>query len=69
MALDKLLTVEQIAEQFSVSQSFVYKCVQRQAIPYFKIGSAVRFSEEEIKKWLQDRKQEPKLRNRRKTYV
>jgi excisionase family DNA binding protein len=55
--LDKrqYLKTAQVAQWLNVSESTVRKWVHYRFIPHVKLGRAVRFSEEEIEKWLKER--------------
>jgi excisionase family DNA binding protein len=53
---EKLVTKKQLAEQFSVSMSFINKLMAQNGLPHRKLGRAVRFSVKEVAEWLQERK-------------
>jgi len=57
-AMDKWLTLEQIAEYLQMSTSSIYKMAQAGKIPAYKVGRQWRFKKEEIDKWVE--KQKPK---------
>jgi len=46
LAMDKWLTVEQIAEYLQMSTSSIYKMAQRGKIPAYKVGKQWRFRRE-----------------------
>ena len=50
-----LLCVEDVAQMFKVAPQTVYKWVRTGYIPHFKLGSAVRFSQEAVLEWLKTR--------------
>jgi excisionase family DNA binding protein len=50
-----LVTKEQLADQLSVSRSFVSKMMSEEGLPHIKIGRAVRFRVSEVMAWLQKR--------------
>lgn len=50
--MEKLLTVEQVADYLQVSKSFIYKCVHYTYISQFKIGNQVRFKQGYLDRWL-----------------
>ena len=50
--MEKLLKIDQVADQLQVSKSLVYKWVHMDFIPYIKIGTCVRFREPDIVQWL-----------------
>lgn len=54
LAMDKWLTVEQIAEYLQMSTSSIYKMAQRGKIPAYKVGKQWRFRKEEIDRWIKE---------------
>lgn len=48
-----ILTVKEVAEYLSISESTVYKMVREGAIPAAKIGNSWRFLQNVIDKWLE----------------
>jgi excisionase family DNA binding protein len=52
MAL-RLITVKEIAKLLTVSPSVIYKLVQQEKIPYYKIEGKILFSEMQIMLWLE----------------
>jgi excisionase family DNA binding protein len=48
-----LLNIKQISEYLNIKQKTIYKKVEKGEIPYYKIGSLVRFKKEEIDHWLE----------------
>lgn len=48
----KLMTALDVADLLSMKVSWVRQRVHRDEIPYFKIGNLVRFSRNDIHKWL-----------------
>jgi excisionase family DNA binding protein len=48
----QLLTVERVAEDLSVSKSFVYKLVRTQKLFAVKIGTAVRIRPEDLQDFI-----------------
>ena len=51
----QLLTIEEASEVLRLSRSTLYTYVAREAIPYAKIGSHVRFNTDELEKWVSER--------------
>jgi excisionase family DNA binding protein len=47
----RMLTLEQICEWLNITERHVRKLVERDAIPYRKVGRLLRFSEPEIEAW------------------
>ena len=50
--LDGLLDVAGLAGHLGVSERFVRRLVDQRRIPFHKIGKYVRFSPEEVNRWL-----------------
>lgn len=48
----KVLTAQEVAELLDVNKETIYRLVRINAIPYFRVGSALRFTEEAIQKWI-----------------
>lgn len=53
--MDRLLTVDQVAEWLQVKPRTIYQWVHEGYIPVIKLGSLVRFDEASIGKWLRTR--------------
>jgi excisionase family DNA binding protein len=53
--LDKLLTVEELADILSVKESTIYQWTHQGFIPHTKLGRLVRFRESDVIKWLAKR--------------
>jgi excisionase family DNA binding protein len=51
--MDKWLTLEQIADYLQMSTSSIYKKVQANKIPAYKVGRQWRFKKEEIDAWVE----------------
>jgi len=51
-AMEKLLTLPQLAEYLQVSGTKLYKMAQRNKIPASKVGGNWRFKQSHIDKWL-----------------
>ena len=56
LAMDKWLTLEQIAEYLQMSTSSIYKMAQKGKIPAYKVGRQWRFKKEEIDEWIRKQK-------------
>jgi excisionase family DNA binding protein len=52
--IGRLLTVDELAQRLSVPRSWIYKNVQRKAIPYIKVGRYLRFCEASIDQHLRE---------------
>lgn len=51
--MKKMLTEAEVAEWLSVSKSTLHMLRESKEIPYMKVGSCIRYSEDEIKEWLE----------------
>ena len=51
------LSVKNIAELLNVSEKTIYRMVQNETIPCFRVGGQWRFDRREIKSWIEDAKQ------------
>jgi excisionase family DNA binding protein len=47
--------VEELAETLNCSKEKLYDLVKAGRIPYFRLGSMIRFDPKEISKWLKDK--------------
>lgn len=47
-----LLTADAVAELLAVDRSTVYRWVDAQGLPAYRIGGVVRFREDEVMEWL-----------------
>ena len=56
--MERLLTVEELSDRLQVGRSTVYRWVHYDYIPHVKLGSAVRFSEPAVEKWLRGKERE-----------
>lgn len=55
--MEKLLTVQEVAELFGVSRRQVYYLIASENLPVFRIGSRLRFAPAEIRDWMDKRKE------------
>ncbi len=62
--MEKLLTIDELAEVLSVKKSTIYQWVHLGLIPHIKVGRLLRFKEGNIQKWLISRQVEPSARFR-----
>lgn len=53
---DALWKVEDVARFLRMARQSIYRAVSEKTIPFIKIGGAVRFDQEEIRKWLELKK-------------
>jgi len=58
--MEKLLTIEQLAEILQIKKSTIYAWTFAKKIPHLKIGGALRFREREIVKWIDSQVEEVK---------
>ena len=54
-AMEKLLTIDQLCSLINLKKATVYDFVYRKRIPYVKIGRLLRFREDLIEEWLQQK--------------
>jgi excisionase family DNA binding protein len=47
-----LIKIKEVAGMLSMNQTSIYKLVYRKAIPYIKIGGALRFDKDKIIAWI-----------------
>ena len=62
--MDRLLTVQEVADLLGVQPSTVYQWTHEGFIPYVKLGRLVRFREGEISQWIEKRLSQGRLRRR-----
>jgi excisionase family DNA binding protein len=53
--MESLMDVNKVSSVLGVKPKTIYTWVCKGSIPYMKVGSAVRFSEKRIEKWLEER--------------
>ncbi len=58
--MDKLLTIDQLAEVLQIKKATIYSWTFSKKIPHLKIGGALRFREREIVKWIDSQIEEAK---------
>jgi len=51
--LEKLMTLEEVAEYLRLSVHTIYKMAQKRKIPALKAGKKWRFRKEDIDRWLE----------------
>lgn len=54
----KMLTVREVALRLSVSQGAIYKAISSNALQHYRIGTAIRISEDQLQQWLNTIQQE-----------
>jgi excisionase family DNA binding protein len=55
----KGFTISELAEALNISKSFLYKMVERRAIPFHKFGNAIRFTEDDVNAFIKQSEQKP----------
>ena len=55
--MDKILTIEQLAEYLQVSTKTVYRMVKNGEVPCIRVSGQWRFREERIQQWLRSKEQ------------
>lgn len=55
----KLLSIDGLVKIFGISKSTGYRIVESRKIPFYKINGAIRFSERDILKYLEDSRIDP----------
>ena len=58
---EKLLTLKDLADYLNISRRTVYRLLNGESLPAYRIGKNMRFKREDIDEWLKDQKiEEPK---------
>ncbi len=60
MGKDKLLNITELAEYLSAKEASIRSWVYKRKIPFIKVGKLVRFKIEDIDKWLQTKREDPR---------
>ncbi len=55
--LQPLLTIHQVARVLGVSRPTVYAMMEREGLPYLKMGKTLRFSPSSVYEWLAEHEQ------------
>ena len=63
-ALQRLMTVEEIADYLQVKPSTIYQWTHTGFIPHVKIGNPVKFKMSQIDRWIEKRAGDEKVSNR-----
>jgi excisionase family DNA binding protein len=50
--MERLLDINELSKLLSVKPSTIYGWIHEESVPYYKVNRLVRFSEKEIKEWL-----------------
>lgn len=59
-----MMDIKQLSQKLGISESGLYQWVSQRRIPFLKIGRSVRFDDDEIKKWLEERRVAPRSNSR-----
>jgi excisionase family DNA binding protein len=59
--MEQFLTVKQLEAIHGVPASWWYSRVERNEVPFYRIGKYVRFKESEISNWLEGRRCGPRI--------
>lgn len=49
---DEILTLKEIASYLKVNEKTIYRLIEEQSIPAFKVGHAWRFKKKDIESWI-----------------
>jgi len=55
--MKKLIGIKELSAQIGVPVNTIYSWTSMRVIPFYKLGRLVKFNEEEIEKWIEERKQ------------
>lgn len=64
-----LMTVDELTEQLGVKKSTIYQWIHLKFVPHVKLGSCVRFREEEILDWLTEKSIRGRKSNRARRII
>ena len=56
--LREFLTIDEVSEYLGIKKSSLYSKVERQEIPYYKVGRLVRFKKSDVDLWMEESKVE-----------
>lgn len=56
-----LLTIPQVATKLGLSRAMVYILINREGLPFVRLGRAVRVSTTSLQKWLEEPEQSSRL--------
>lgn len=58
---DHLMTTADVAMKLRINKKVVTRWIKAHGLPYYRIGSTLRFREEEIDEWIKSYKCEPEF--------
>lgn len=61
---DNLITPKELSELFKISLASIYRLVDKRALPFYKIGGNLRFSKNDIERYLKCVCIEPMTKNK-----
>lgn len=47
-----LLTVKEVATSLRLTERHIYRLIKEGTLPHYRIGNAIRFDGEQVKRWL-----------------
>ncbi len=56
-----MMNIHELAKELGLSESGIYQWVSQRKIPFVRMGRALRFDSEEIKKWIEGNRIEPRI--------
>ena len=60
---DQILTIKEVAAYLKLAEKTAYKLAAEGKLPGFKVGGSWRFKEEDIGRWIEERKSSSKNNN------
>ena len=67
--MEKLVSIQELAELTTLSVSHIYKRTSAGTIPFYKVGKRVLFRPSEIDNWLEEMKGEDRIQQKIKGSV
>jgi len=58
--MERLLSVSDVANYFGIAEGSVYRFVRQRKLRYVKVGTCVRFHQQDIARFLEERTVQPK---------
>lgn len=52
-----MMTIQDVTKFLKVSRTTLYKLLEEKAFPSYRVGKTLRFKQEDIEKYLQERKE------------
>jgi excisionase family DNA binding protein len=60
---DEILTMKEVAEYLKLAEKTAYRLAAEGKLPGFKVGGSWRFKKEDVQKWIEEQKTQPKMRD------